>query len=145
MKASIIAACLLLTGALAARAETIYVDEAKARVRSGPGTEYSVLWEAPRYSPLELLAKYKDWYAVRDFQKDVGWIHQGAAAKGKAAVVTQAKVSVHKSPDHKSPVAYTVEKHYLFKVLEDRGSWLRVKDADGEEGWILEKMVWVSR
>ncbi|MDH5477620.1 MAG: SH3 domain-containing protein [Nitrospinota bacterium] len=133
----------LLWGGLAL-ADPLYVEETKARIRSGPGTEYNILWEAPRYTPLESLAKYKDWYVVRDFQKDVGWVHEESVRKGKAAIVVQDKANIRKSPDLKSPIVFVVEKHYLFRVIETKGGWLKIKDTDGEEGWIHEKLVWAS-
>jgi len=126
-------------------ADPLYVEESKARIRSGPGTEYDVLWEPPRYTPLEYLAKFKDWYAVRDFQRDVGWVHEGSVARGKAAIVTDSKVNVRKSPDAKAATAFVVEKHYLFLIVESKGAWLKIKDIDGEEGWIQDNQVWISR
>ena len=140
-----LAAVMLLAEAGLSHAEPIYVSETKARIRSGPGTDYKVLWEAPRNTPLEYLAKYKDWYVVRDFQKDVGWVQEDSVSKGKGAIVTAMKATVHKSPASGAPVAYTAQRYYLFHVLQDKGEWLKVKDSEGEEGWILSKMVWISR
>ncbi|MDH5509580.1 MAG: SH3 domain-containing protein [Nitrospinota bacterium] len=125
-------------------ADPLYVEEKKARIRSGPGTEYSILWETPRYSPLEYLAKYKDWFAVRDFQNDVGWVHQDSVAKGKALIVLESKANIRKDPSADSPIVFVVEKHYIFKVISVKGSWLKVQDADGEVGWIHDKLVWVA-
>ena len=126
-------------------AESIYVEGKSARIRSGPGTNYQILWEAPRYTPLEYLAKYKQWYAVRDYEGDVGWVHQQVIGKGKAAIVTNKKANVRKGPGPSYPIVFTVEKLYRFKVMEEKGDWYKVKDAEGDEGWIFKTLVWVSR
>ena len=126
-------------------AEPLYVNETKARIRSGPGTEYNILWETPQFTPLEYLAKYKDWYAVRDFQRDVGWVHEDSVKAGKSAIVTESTANIRKNPDLDSPIVFVAEKHYLFLVKEIKGSWLKIKDAEGDEGWIHEKLVWVSQ
>ena len=125
--------------------EMVYIEGKLAKFRSGPGSNYKVLWEAPRLTPLEFLAKYKDWYAVRDKDGDVGWVNDQVIGKGKSAVVKDKKSEVRKGPGKNNPVAFAVEKNYLFKVLEEKKEWVKVKDNDGDEGWILKESLWISR
>lgn len=122
-----------------------YVEGKTAKFRAGPSTNYKELWEAPYLTPLEFLAKYKNWFVIRDKDGDVGWVEEKFVGKGRTAIVTAKKVNVLKNPDDKAPVAFSVEQRYVFKVLDQKKTWLKVKDADGEEGWISEKAVWTSR
>lgn len=126
-------------------AENIYVDGNSARFRAGPGTDYTILWEAPRYTPLEYLAKYRDWYVIRDHAGDVGWVHQQVIKEGVAAIVTNRKANIRKGPGTKNPIVFWVEEGYRFKVLEKKGNWYHVMDLDGSKGWVLDKLVWTSR
>lgn len=126
-------------------AELIYVEGEWGRIRSGPGTEYQILWEAPRYTPLEYLAKYQDWYAVRDHEGDVGWVHEQVVGKGQAAIVTNPTANVRKGPSTDNPIVFKVEQNYLFKVLETKGPWYKVQDTEGDTGWIYNSLVWVSK
>ncbi|MDH5638167.1 MAG: SH3 domain-containing protein [Nitrospinota bacterium] len=144
IKSTALAYFFLIALSAAAWADPLYVEEKKARIRSGPGTGYTILWEAPRYSPLEYLAKYKDWFAVRDFQNDVGWVHKDSVAKGKAAIVIKSKVDIRKDPSVDSPIVFVVEKHYIFRVIRVKGNWLKIRDTDGEQGWIHGKLVWMA-
>lgn len=125
--------------------EPVYVKGGKAKIRSGPGTNYQVLWEAPKYTPLEYLARFQDWYAVRDKDRDVGWVHKQVIGKGRAAIVVTKKANIRKGPGTKNPIVFSVEKNYLFKVLEKKGSWYRLVDKDGDKGWALDKLLWVSK
>ncbi|VAX22623.1 hypothetical protein MNBD_NITROSPINAE03-1469 [hydrothermal vent metagenome] len=136
---------ILLFSAAPLFAENIYVEKDNARFRSGPGTNYQILWESPRYTPLEYLAKYKGWYAVRDHDGDVAWVNKQVIGKGVAAIVTNKKANVRKGPGTNTRIVFFVEKGYLFKVTGDKNGWLKVKAPDGDEGWVLAKLVWISK
>jgi len=136
---------LLVAFSGAAFAETIFVKEKKARFRAGPGTNYDILWEAPQYSPLEFLGKYKAWYVVRDHEGDVGWVHQQVIGKGRAAIVINEKANVRKGPGAKNELIFTVFKGWLFKVLDKKGDWYKVVGADGDQGWVIKNLLWVSK
>ncbi len=144
---SIAAAAIALSvvSSTPAFAVKIYVEGKNARLRSGPGVKYQILWEAPRYTPLEYLAKYKEWYAVRDIDGDVAWVNEQVIGKGEAAIVTNKKANIRKGPGTSNPILFFVEKGYLFKVTGKKGDWLKVKAPDGDEGWVFNKLVWISR
>lgn len=141
---ALFALALVLT-AHGAWAEPIYVKTDKAKLRSGPGTTYKVLWEARKYTPLEYLAKHKDWYVARDYQGDVGWVQEQSVSKGVAAIVIKKKADIKKGPGQGHPTLFTVEERYLFKVVEEKKEWVKVQGADGDGGWVLKEMLWISR
>lgn len=138
-------ALALVLAAHSAQAEAIYVNMDKAKLRAGPGTSYKVLWEARKYTPLEYLAKYKDWYVARDHQGDVGWIQEQSVSKGVAAIVINKKANIRKGPGQSHPMLFTVEERYLFKVVEEKKEWVKVLGADGDGGWVLKELLWMSR
>ncbi|MBI3582138.1 MAG: SH3 domain-containing protein [Nitrospinae bacterium] len=125
-------------------AEEVMVNSKDAKIRSGPGTSYAILWKPNLYTPLEVLAKHQDWYAVRDLEKDVGWVNSGSVSKGRGAIVSEKVIDVHESGDANSRVVYQAPKNYTFKITEDKEGWAKVVDADGESGWIQKKGVWTG-
>ncbi len=131
--------------AFPALAADIHVKGKVARVRSGPGTNYSILWESMRYTPFEYLAKFHEWYAVRDFEGDVGWVHEQVIGKGKGAIVTTKRANIRKGPGPRNEKVFTVTRGYVFKIVDKKGEWYKVQDVDGLKGWVHEKLVWVSR
>ncbi|MGK7346010.1 MAG: SH3 domain-containing protein [Candidatus Nitrospinota bacterium M3_3B_026] len=139
------AALLWAVFAAPALAENIYVESETARLRAGPGTDYPILWKAPRYYPLEYLCKYQAWYVARDHEGDVGWVHEQVIGKGRAAIVINEKANIRKGPGTNNPIVFVVEKGYLFKVLDEKGAWYKVLDTEGDEGWVYGSLVWVSR
>jgi SH3-like domain-containing protein len=124
--------------------EEIMVNNKEAKIRNGPGTNYTILWKPRLYTPLEVLAKWQDWYAVRDVEKDVGWVHNSAVSKDPSAIVTEKIIDVHESDDGKSRVVYQAPKNYTFKIVETKEGWASVVDTDGEKGWIETKGVWTG-
>jgi SH3-like domain-containing protein len=37
---------------------------------------------------------------------------------------------------------FQAEKGVPFKVLQRKGKWLQIRHADGDKGWIHQKLVW---
>jgi SH3-like domain-containing protein len=139
-----VAVMVLLLAAAEARAEEVMINNKDAKVRNGPGTTYTVLWKPRLYTPMEVLAKHADWYAVRDVEGDVGWVHDSVVSKDAAAIVTASMADVHESAESGSRVAYQAPKNYTFKVTETKGAWIKVVDPDGDDGWIAQKSVWIG-
>lgn len=124
--------------------EEIMVNNADAKIRNGPGKTYTILWKPRLYTPFEVLAKWTDWYAVRDVENDVGWVHAGSVSKDEGAIVTESIIDVHESADKKSRVVYQAPKNFTFKISEKQEGWLKVSDTDNESGWIEAKGVWTG-
>ncbi len=138
------ALALLLLLSSAAFADSVMINHKEAKIRSGPGTTYTVLWRPRLYTPFEVLAKYERWYAVRDVEGDVGWIHDSVTTKDAAAIVTGDLINVYESADTNSRILYQAPRNYTFKVKDKKGGWLHVVDPDNDEGWIAAKEVWAG-
>ena len=131
-----------ISTATVAWAEAIMVNNKEAKIRNGPGTEYVVLWRPRLYTPLEVLAKYKDWYAVRDAEADVGWLHKSVVKEQKAAIITGKYLNVRSDPSLDARILFQAPKNYTFKITESKKEWYKVVDPEGDEGWIFKKGVW---
>jgi SH3-like domain-containing protein len=125
-------------------AEQVMVSNKEAKIRNGPGKNYTIIWKPRLYTPLDVLAKFSDWYAVRDVEKDVGWVHTGNVSKNRAAIVIDKIIDVREIPNLKARVVYQAPKNYTFKILDDKGEWYKIVDTDGESGFIQKKGVWTG-
>ena len=135
---------LLAAGAVSAlAAERLSVKKGTVNVRSGPGTEYEILWEAEANYPVEVLATEGKWVRFRDYEDYQGWLYRPLLDKTDTVVVKRSgKSNVRSGPGTKNPVVFVVQKGVPFRVLERRGNWLRVRHADGDKGWIHKSLVW---
>lgn len=125
-----------------ASAERLTVTSDIANIRSGPGTNYDILWKVQKYHPIQVLKKEGSWYQFRDFENDVGWIHDSLVSSLAAVITKSSKCNIRKGPGTRYGIAFTVENGIPFKVLEGKGKWLKVQHADGDKGWIHSSLVW---
>lgn len=139
---SICLTCLLVLWTALAFAERLSIDVPLANVRSGPGTDYKLLWKLEKYHPLEVLQKSGDWYYFRDFEGDKGWIFKKLVDHTASVIVVKDKCNVRSGPGIDHDIVFTVEKGVPFKVIERKGEWLHIRHADGDEGWIHQMLVW---
>lgn len=135
------AALLLLTGlAYPAAAQPLAVEASLLNVRSGPGTAYSVLYQAPRGTVLTPLEREGSWVRVVLPDRGRGWV----AAEWTAPFVPQGFATVNASllnvrsrPGTNHPVIAQLEHRTSVAVLnEGEDGWLNVLLPGGGQGWL---------
>jgi SH3-like domain-containing protein len=138
----LIALVLWVGGAGLAQAERLAVTVPKANVRVGPGSEHAVIWQVEQYYPVKVIEHQGPWCLFEDFEGDRGWIHASLLGKMDAVVTDRDACNLRDGPGLDHPVVMVVDAGVPFKVIERRGDWLRVRHADGDEGWIAKSLVW---
>ena len=137
-------ACLLLliSSSLVTAAERYAVTANIANIRSGPGTNHSILFEAEKYYPLQVLKKTGSWFQVEDFEGDVGWIFNTLVQEVTTVITKKSKCNIRSGPSLKDQVVFISERGVPFLVIGKEGKWLHIRHADGPEGWIHSSLVW---
>jgi len=138
----VLALAMLLAGGHLAQAERLSVKADIGNVRSGPATTDPVIWQVEKYHPLNVIQKQGKWYLFEDFEGDRGWIHSSLLTDLKAVVVKNNKCNVRSGPGTDKAIQFTVDKGVPFKVIEEKGKWIPVMHADGDQGWIHQALVW---
>ena len=59
-----------------------------------------------------------------------------AATAAERMAVKSAVADVRADPSEKGAVLWKVERYYPVIVIEKKGSWYRIKDLDGQQGWM---------
>ena len=131
----------LMPGAVYAE-ERLSVISGIANMRSGPGTEDTVLWQVEQYHPVIVIEKKGNWYKVKDYENDTAWLHNSLLGKVDSVITVKDKSNVRSKPDAKSSIMFTVDKGVPFKVLERKGPWIKIQHADGDVGWIHNSLIW---
>lgn len=128
--------CLVFAG------ERLSITSGIANLRSGPGTNYEVLWQVEQYHPFIIVEKKGNWYKIKDFENDVAWLHNSLLGNIKSVITIKDKCNVRAKPVTGSSILFTVEKGVPFKILEQKGNWIKIEHADGDIGWIYKTLVW---
>ncbi len=145
----VLLSAVLVSASVASNAYSLCVSARTANVRNGPGTAYEVVWEVYRYMPFEKIGTSlsNEWYAVKDVDGEVSWIH-GALVNGayRCAVVKAEKANVRTGPGtHYRKVAPEgAMKYYSFKVVGKQGAWVKVQDEWNNTGWIHKDLLWIQ-
>lgn len=58
-----------------------------------------------------------------------------------ALCVSTSKANLRKGPGTKYPISWVVGRYMPLLKIENKGSWIRVKDLDGEKHWVYNQNV----
>jgi SH3-like domain-containing protein len=123
--------------------ERLCIKSDIANMRSGPDSKkFDVLWQVEKYHPVMIIEKKGNWYKIKDFEKDVAWLHKSLLGNITSVITIKDKCNVRSKASTKSQILFTVEKGVPFKVLDRKGNWIKIEHADGDIGWIHKKLVW---
>jgi SH3-like domain-containing protein len=125
------------------------VKVSTGNLRSGPGTEYEKIWQVHKYMPLKKvgISTSGSWYAVRDVDGDVNWIHKSLlTGQYQCAVVKSEIVNIRTGPGTIYDKKYfePARRYDSFRVLKRKGAWIKVKDEWNDVGWIHNKFLWIN-
>jgi len=128
--------------AAGAAQERLSVNVDTANMRSGPGTNHDELWQVEKYHPVVVVEKQKDWYKIKDFENDMAWIHKSLLSSASSVITIKDKCNIRSGPGTDNPIVFTAERGVPFRVLETKGSWIKIQHADNDIGWIYKTLVW---
>lgn len=123
-------------------AQTVSIKVPEARVRSGPGINFDVLWSAGKFYPLQVLSQNGNWYRVKDFQGKVGWVHQEQTSSTRTVVVKVGWANVRSGPGPHYPVRLIAEQGSAFHLIREVDHWVQVGYIYGKMGWIDRELLW---
>lgn len=132
---------LLLCGASQAE-QRLSVTVPEANIRSGSGNNFELLWKAEKYFPLTVIKKSGEWYQVKDYEGDQGWVHQSLVGNTPSVITTKDKNNLRSEPMTEAKILFSVGRGIPFRVLKRSNKWILVEHADGDKGWIHESVVW---
>jgi SH3-like domain-containing protein len=119
------------------------LDEAEARMRTGPSTEFPVKWVYKRqYLPVKVVAVHEVWRKIEDPDGDQGWMHVRLLSPDRTALVVGSGVgALRDKPEATARIAWRVEPGVVGRVDECVKGWCRF-DVSGRSGYIEADRLW---
>jgi SH3-like domain-containing protein len=142
VKRFLMGVALVLLTASVASARMVSINGGKVNMRSGPGTGYAIIWELGKGFPLKVIDSKGGWLKVADFENDVGWIHGQLAGRVPHLVVKKKGVNIRSGPGTGYRVVGKARYGVVFRTLERRNGWVKVKHEDGLTGWVERSLLW---
>jgi len=116
----------------------------QVNLRTGPGVQYPVEWVYQRQNlPVEIIAEYRTWRKIRDWQSTQGWVHQSMLSGRRTVIVTGKRRSLRSSADTKSPPVAEIEAAAIAHLdnCPSGGGWCLV-ESEGLKGWLRKVEFW---
>ena len=127
--------------------EALCIQNERANLRKGPGTNHKKLWEVFKYMPFKQLGNKDAWKRIQDVDGDIYWIYGPLTTqKYKCAVIKNNKTNLRTGPGTNFPkVPWSpVPKFFSMKVLKIEKNWVQIEDIDGDKAWIYRPLVWIQ-
>lgn len=138
-----VAALALCAATGAAYAEQfVSISSATANVRAQPTPRAEKLWELNRGYPLAVTKRQGNWFKVRDFEGDLGWIYRPLTGKAPHHVVRAKVANLRAAPQTSARLVGKLEQYELVKTVSKRSGWVQVKRHNGQQGWVAQRLVW---
>ena len=131
----------ITSSALAQKATFAYGSIAKheANVRSGPGTQYPILWiYKQRGWPVMILAEYFNWYKIRDMEGEEGWVYKSLLSKRRTVVVNDGDAA----PLYNTSAAHTLKAYLKPGVITELlscNAFMCHVALKGSDGWLSKE------
>lgn len=113
------------------------LKKGEVNVRSGPGNEYPTLWIYQRAGyPVQLLARYDNYYKIRDAEAEEGWAYVGMISATKGGLVGgKQPAPLFRKADIASTMVAKLAPDVVVELKECEGALCKV-EAAGYKGWI---------
>lgn len=114
-------------------------------MRSGPSKKFPILWHyKKKHLPVQIIAKYKNWVKVKDYQNDIGWIHSSNISTKKYFIVIKPeKISLFKEESNNSPKIALLAPRVIgaVKSCNDSNNLCEVQVREFH-GWVAKDAIW---
>ena len=142
-RAALAALALAASGASAADFRT--VEESAAVLYDAPSRAATRLFVVSRHYPLEVIVNLEAWVKVRDHTGALAWIEAKALGARRMVLVTAPSAQARVRPDDAAPLAFVAAQNVALELIEIASAgWLRVRAADGADGYVRASQVWGS-
>lgn len=116
----------------------------KVNWRSGPGSDHDVVWfyESPDW-PVVVLKKYSNWYYIKDFTGELGWV-KGAMLRFKTTLLITKDTPLYSKDRKGSPPKALLKKGAIVRYIQHADEqWIYVVEPKNHlYGWILSSTIW---
>jgi SH3-like domain-containing protein len=151
---ALILSVFVLTSSIATRAQVsgsglplprfVSLRAGEVNLRTGPGVQYPVEWVYRKSGlPLEVIAEYKTWRKVSDWQGSQGWVHQTMLSSNRTFIVTgRTRTLLSKKALDSRPIAQ-LQANVTGQIIScPANTEFCHVEVEGFEGWLARGDFW---
>jgi len=116
----------------------------EVNLRSGPGVQYPVEWVYRKSGlPLQVIAEYKTWRKVSDWQGSQGWVHQTMLSSKRNFIITGRTRTLLAKKEHNARSVARLQANVTGRLIScPEGSEFCHIEVEGFEGWLKRGDFW---
>jgi SH3-like domain-containing protein len=119
------------------------VAENGAILYDAPSRQSTPLFVVSRDYPVEVIVELDPWVKVRDHTGALSWIEKRLLSERRMVLVTAPSAQARLRPEADAPVAFVAAQNVALELVGPAGGgWLRVRHADGADGYVTAAQVW---
>ena len=113
------------------------IDEDKARMRTGPSTDFPIKWVYRRQDlPVKVVAVHSVWRKVQDPDGDQGWMHVRLLSPKRTGMITPGSVvPLRARPSDTAEISWRAEPGVVGEISDCEKGWCRF-DTKGRAGFV---------
>lgn len=93
--------------------------------------------------PLEKIVSTAGWIKVRDETGKLAWVEESVLGSRRTLLVSAQTAQVMEKPAETAPVRFRVSRNVVLDLLQlEQGGWVKVRHANGQEGYLKIQDVW---
>ncbi len=118
------------------------IAAAKARMRTGPGTNFPANWEYVRADlPVRVLAVRAEWRKVEDPDGVQGWMRSFLLSEQRTAIIRGEVRPLYAAPDRGAKLSWRVEPGVVGRISHCAAGWCEF-DVRGRAGYVEIDHLW---
>ena len=118
------------------------ISAGKARMRTGPGQQFPVVWMYQRAGlPVKVIATYPSWRKIVDPDGTTGWMQANLISDKLAAIVLGDVRPLRNRPEASGKIVWRVAPGVSGAISECGLGWCRFEVA-GKAGYIESAHIW---
>lgn len=118
------------------------INAGKARMRTGPGQQFPVVWMYQRAGlPVKVIATYPSWRKVEDPDGTQGWMQANLISEKRTAIVIGEIRPMRAAPSISGKVIWQVEPGVSGAITDCAQGWCKL-DVGGKQGYLETTHLW---
>jgi len=126
-----------------AQTETITVKEKKINVRSGPGTNYSIIASIKEGETYSVEKREGEWIQIVLDSGEKAWVANWVVSletvntlEAPSVTITASSLIVRDEPAYSGKKIGTVQKEESYSILQEKNNWYQIQLSNKKKGWI---------
>lgn len=133
---------LMLQGGLAQAQTMVSVNTGTLNMREAPDTGSPVMWQLSRGYPLKVVQRKGNWFKVRDFEGDDGWVARSLTSRTPHHVVKSKVANLRAGPGTGYRIKGKLEYGETVRTVSNQGQWVKVRHQELGQGWVARRLLW---